>query len=308
MRVEDLTLHQVNEGMALQEGTSVPFRQERIFKAEYTGNQFWVGKFESRNELFIVKFSVFPGGSSREWDGYNLAFRHGVSTVFPVASVSKQSDPKQGMVTLYVDGDLLDEKATPDQIFRFGKELCKLHSINTQEFGYISQGKGQFTSVQAYFQFWLDRTLPYIEANPSAYIKFRELYDQSFGRIQTIVPRFLHRDPKLDNVITAESGIKLIDFEWWQGGDPVDDISVALYHWIRSNRSPDQFKILLNGYYDAKNQPNENEKSSLGLYLLITAARVINFCKKNNPNRMLEAYDDFEKIIKYLTADNISKL
>ena len=288
--------------------TELEFKTEKYFIANYSGSHFYLGKIYKEHKKSIVKFSVFEGGAVREWDGYTLAFSHNIATAKPIALVTREQNPQVGLITEYIPGLSLEDEYTNQHLFMFGNELHKLHAIVVSGYGHISNSGPHFQSTQDYLNFWFDKLLPYIEKQSDANSLFKELQDAASQRIYQQDPRFIHGDPKLENVFKLNNNIKLIDFEWWQGGDPMDDLSVTLYHIVRTGKNISVFNQIIDGYFQDTDKMSDIQKVSLNFYLLLSAIKVISFSEGMNPTKVNEAYKDLDKIIRYIGTEHLFKI
>jgi Ser/Thr protein kinase RdoA (MazF antagonist) len=213
--------------------------------------------------------------------------------------VSRDGAPKDGLVTDFVDGAPLSKVYSEEQLYELGRELRKLHGIIQPGFGNITNGVAQFNSAREYLEFWFEKTLPFIENNQSAYIHFRNLHDSASGRIYDSKPSFIHRDMRLENIFPNNNGVKIIDFELWQGGDPMDELAISLYDWIITDRNINSYNVLLSGYHQDKPM-DDKEITSLNFHLLMRSFRFISFCERINPKFKAEAYQNLDKVLAYL--------
>lgn len=174
-------------------------------------------------------------------------------------------------------------------------------------YGYFTKGIPQFQTAKEYLAFWFNKTLPYIENSSSMYAFFKQLHDAASIRIYSFSPSFIHKDARLENVLVDSDGIKFIDFEWWQGGDPMDDIAISLYHWVRADNHPEAFGPIIAGYF-GENRMTDQERIAISFYLLLQALRFVSFCERMNPVHKVDAYRNLDKIIQFINSEHLYKL
>lgn len=302
-----LQVQDANQETELQITDNTTFEVDSTITSKLTGNELYFGWLPKRDSLKCAKFSVFGNGSQREWDGYLLAFSHKVPTATPVALVSREQKPRLGIITDRVHGPSIEAAPTEAQLHQVGIELRKLHAISVPGYGYFAKAVPQFRSAQEYLSFWFEKTLPYIEKKPSVYALFKQLHDAASVRIYSFSPSFIHKDVRLENVLVDAGGIKFIDFEWWQGGDSMDDIAIALYHWVRTEKRPDSFKPIVDAYFKGS-AVTDQERITISFYLLFQALRFVSFCERINPAHKAEAYQYLDKIIEYIDSEHLNAL
>lgn len=288
-------------------GHEYEFSVQRTIHSPCTGNILYVGSFNDDKRQIVAKFSVFKEGSNREWNGYTTAILQDVSTAIPVALVSKKSHAKKGVLTEFIDGPLLDSTPTDFLLYRFGRELGKLHTIIVPGYGYFKNFLPQFRSAQEYQIFWLGKILPYIEKSADTYPLFKNLHDNASLTIYTDQPVFLHKDARLDNAIADHDGVRLLDFESWQGGDPMDDLAISLFSWITSDINISQFRHVIDGYFSDKNI-TDHQRTLVNYYLLFRAFRLIKLAEDDNSAKLQERYQNLNKIVSFITSEQIYKI
>lgn len=284
-----------------QSGEKLSFGVLKQIPSEVTGNYVYMGSLGDQKKLFVLKYPLTVGSGKREWQGYLIANSNQISTATPIILVAREQMPKDGLVTSFVEGTPLSKECSEKQLFELGKELRKLHRITQPGFGNIENGVAQFGSAREYLEFWFGKTLSFIENNQSAYECFKRLYDSASGRIHNLKPSFIHRDMRLENVFSDVNGVKIIDFELWQGGDPMDELAISLYDWLITNRSMDSYKILLSGYHQGEHM-DDGEINSLNFHLLMRSFRFVSFCERINPKFKTEAYQNLDKVLSYLNG------
>lgn len=287
-------------------GQEYEFFIERTIHSDCTGNVLYVGSFDDKQPA-VAKFSVLKGGSSREWEGYTTATSHDVSTAIPVALVSKKGHAKKGIVTEFIDGPMLDTIPNDFLLYCFGKELRKLHAIIVPGYGYCKNSLPQFRSAQEYQNFWLGKILPVIEKSVDTYPLFQDLHDNASLSIYAGQPVFLHKDARLYNAIVDQDSIRLLDFESWQGGDPMEELAISLFSWITSDGDTNQFKHVMDGYFRNTNM-TDHERILIDYYLLFRAFRLIKLAEDDCSPKVLKRYENLHKIVAFITSEQIYKM
>lgn len=122
----------VNTETTIKVCNDITFEVHSCFSSDLTGNQLYVGWLPTKDWLTVAKFSAFDSGSSREWDGYLMAFSHHIPTATPIALVSRERRPHQGLITDYIDGPSLGETHTEDQLYQVGTELRRLSLLQSK--------------------------------------------------------------------------------------------------------------------------------------------------------------------------------
>lgn len=278
-------------------------------QTSYSGNELYYATL-FQNRPVVVKFSVFNQVAKREWNGYVLAFENQVHTPEPIALVARDREPTIGFITTHLTGPLLSEVDSDERTFLLGKELNKLHAIALPGYGYLSEdGSFQFENMDAYLQYWFDKTIPFLQNQPKAAQLLHQLHDLCQSRLSRIKSSFLHHDVKKDNMIYNDDGnIYLTDFEWWQGGDPLDDLALYLYHSLRTNQGDARFSTLLQGYFEDSAHLTDKQRTALMFYLLLGGSRVVSFCSRVIPDKLPEAESDLEKSVQYIDSEKIFRI
>lgn len=268
------------------------------FSSAYIGSSLMHGELENGRGV-TLKFSRIQGGTEREYAGLALAYNHGISVPEPIAIVTREEEPTNGLILERVYGETLAQSSSPEKRQRFGQEVRKLHDIDVPGFGILSGDVSQFQEMEPYVGSWLAKILPYLKEDEGK-ILLMDLWNQAKPIVLAQKPVFLQHDVNDNNVmVDAQGKLTLLDFEWWQGGDPMDDLGLYLYHNVRQDKPEDEYRDFLLGYNQG--QPlDDSQKLDLLFHTVLAAGRVVSFCARLNPSRLEEAQKDFDKITHYV--------
>lgn len=277
------------------------------FFSEYNGNSLIHGELEDSRAV-ILKFSRITSGASREWAGLTRAYSYGLSVPKPVARITREQKPTEGFIMEKIEGSTFNIQSSELLKFKLGQELKRMHTIVLPGFGAIDtdENKPQFIQMEDYIEFWLNRTLPYVSENNSVERLLKQLYRGAQSHILSQEPRFIHRDIQDNNTFESEdSRIVIIDFEWWQGGDPIDDLAVYLYHTIRLNSPLKEYQAFMQGYCGGR-ELSDLETHALYYYLVLAASRVVSYCSRLNRSRLGEAESDLLKVMMFIERNMLN--
>lgn len=282
-----------------KDSSEVQIGINKEFTSEYVGTPICFGTLEDGTEV-VLKFNNLDGGAEREFFGLTLAFNNQIPTSRPIAMITRDSDSRLGFLMEKVDGKPFREFGSELHEQLFALALLKLHSIQVSGYGTIHTGKAQFKNYNDYLKMWLDKTTPYMEMNGGDMSLFYRLKQQGDSHMKSQTPKAIHRDPKDENVlITPDNKISLIDFEWVQGGNPLDDVAVYLYHAIRTNKDPSRIQAFMNTYFKGR-ELNSGEKHDLLFHLMLASGRTVSYCSRFNQGHLSEAVKDMNKVTDYI--------
>ena len=100
-------------------------------------------------------------------------------------------------------------------------------------------------------------------------------------------------------IIKPDNNISILDFEWWQGGNPLDDLGTNLFYSLRANEPYELYQFFLQGYFNGKSITNEQMHSIL-FYTMLAASRVVSFCTRTNTEKLGEALTDLNKTLEFI--------
>lgn len=278
---------------------SVKVRLLSGFTSEYTGNAIYFGRLEDSSDV-VLKFSQLEEGAEREFNGLVLANTHGIPSPRAVALIHREERPSNGFIMQKIEGIPFTEVGNSEQEFQLGLVVRQLHEIKLPYYGPLGDHVMKFDTAKQYLDYWLQRTLPYIGEQSEASKLLADLFTQGKDHILNQEPRLLHRDTQDNNVYVQPNGnIAIIDFEWAQGGNPLDDIGVYLYHAIRTNKPQDKIDAFFRGYFK-EHELSNLDKYDLMFHLVLAAGRTVSFCARMNSNGLEEAEANMSKIVLYV--------
>lgn len=285
---------------------NIKIRVKRQTNSEFIGSTILYGTLENSQDV-VCKLSEIPGGAEREWEGLQIAFLHGISTPTPIALVEFGEKATEGIISEEVSGNLFNNSNSTSLEFSLGQLTKELHQIPQPGWGVIKQGIPEFKSPLEYYKKWLEMTLPQIGNNQLKPNILLELFNRGRGHILTQPPVFIHKDLKDSNIIvTPKNSLVIFDFEWWQGGNPLEDVGVRLYHSIRSQKPNILFQNFLEGYF-GKTSLTSLELYDLMFHTIFSAARVVSFTARRNISFLDEAKSDYIKTESYIRNLLLSK-
>lgn len=278
---------------------NVPVEINKKFASEFVGTPIYFGTLEDGSEV-VLKFNSLEGGAEREFFGLTLAYNNQVPTSRPISMITRDSDPSLGFMMEKVEGKPFRDFSTEFHERLFALVLLKLHSIEVGNFGLIHTGEAINISYSDYLDMWMKKTVPYMSENGADMNLFHHLKNQGDSHMRNQTPRLLHRDPKDENVlITPDGQVSLIDFEWSQGGSPLDDIAVYLYHAIRTDKQPSRVNEFMRAYFGEKDLDSA-KKHDLLFHLMLASGRTVSYCSRFNTERLDEAVLNMNKTTDYI--------
>lgn len=269
------------------------------FNSEFSGTPIHYGELEDGRKV-VVKYTTGASNARREYSGLVLANDRGIPSAKAIGLIAPDESHSEGLIMERVVGRSLNETTDPRYDFQLGQVVNKLHKIKLDTFGPLTDDSVTFSDGSEYLNFWLDKTLPHIQHNPEAVSALGNLFSQSGTELTTSDPRLLHRDLKDQNVIVDEyENVKLIDFEWAQGGIPHDDIGVYLYHAVRVGKPMHRVQSFMDGY-SANQDFSDEQKYAMLFSLVLSSARTVAFCARFNQDRFDQADKDMQNALQFV--------
>lgn len=274
------------------------------FASEFTNNVVYSGEMEDGSDV-VVKFSQLDEGAEREFRGLVLANAHDISSPKAISMIRRGERPSTGFIMQRVKGVQLSEVDSIENESRLGSVVSKLHKINLPHYGPLGDRSAKFNSAEAYLNYWIQKTMPYIGEKSEAARFLDKFFTLGKEHILAQEPKLIHRDIQENNVYVQQDGkVVLIDFEWSQGGNPLDDIGVYLYHAIRTNKSQHKTEAFFNGYFK-DHRLSSLERYDLLFHLVLAAARTVGFCTRMSRDRLEGAKVDMDKVVSYVNTGQI---
>ncbi len=281
-----------------QEGVSLKLAVTQRKTSDFQKSDLVYGKL-SNDSSMLFKFPVIQENVAREWEGLVIAHRAGVSVPTPLGQLEREEDPRLGLAMEFVDGRSLVDDTNPDIRYKLGHEVRKMHEIRLSAYGIQNEEVPIFKTEADFDNHWLSLTLPFIPEGEGKGSLVNILYDGDSKRNKSDA-RFLHRDLNSSNVIIrSDNSVCIIDFEWWQGGNPMDDLGGYRYHALRTSESPILYQAFEEGYFNGKPVPDLDKKNIL-FYTLLSAFRVVRFSARTQQSRVNESIYNLNRTIDYI--------
>lgn len=274
--------------------------------APFTKSLIIVGK-DDNNNLVTAKFSTLQGGPENEWQGLLSTHAAGISVPKPVALVRNETN-KIGVVSEYIDGEDLIYSQDLFDYSKFGKIIKEMHSrVRVEGSEWIKLGKHTYEYYDKYLIHCGELVKSGVINSAIVYDLIR-LFSSALGeRLEQVNPVFTHYDLHDQQVIKNLLGkLYLIDLERWREGDPLDDLSIYLFHNLRMNRPYDFFVEFIKGYLD-NSSLTDTEKSVVNFFLLFTGFKSVDYYKRFRESDLPYALSQLEKIEHFVTEEKLVK-
>jgi len=270
----------------------------------FTGSRLLFGFMEDGREV-VVKYSVYPEGPRREWEGLQRVSAANVPAQNPI-SLAKDSKNKLVLVTERVLGEILMKVPGDEKRNELGKIVRLMHEsvqIDGNEWANRIQDEKYH---QKYFEFWEQLGISEISPTSIASLQLRDLLDVVSSHFPQIFPSFIHNDLHEDQVIySSMNGNKLIDFEVWKEGDPLFDIGMYLFHSLRGEYPSEYAQEFISGYFGK--DVSELEKLTVIFYTLFIGMRAVGYFAKFRPDYLPTAISNLRLSSKFVESEQILK-
>ncbi len=218
-----------------------------------------------------------------EYLGLSLLTNNGIRAPQPIAFITRDEVPKNGLIMERINGVTLYEAPSPKNRFLLGRAVRKMHDISVEGFGLVNNGSSQFQSGEEYIASVISDLTPYAQNNKDGLNLLYNLWNKVEPHGVQQSPKFIHRDLKDKNVMLDQAGdITLIDLEYWNGGDPMWDVGGYLFFTLRTGESESTFIDFLQGYTDGQ-EPTDNQKLNTLFYSLLSAGRFLELVAQKDP-------------------------
>lgn len=255
-------------------GQSIIFTAAESFQTSETGSMITFGNLTDRTPV-ILKASKT---ARHEWLAYEILPYESVKVPRPIALVEMGSG-EAGMLVERIAGRPLKESANREDFLVAGVAMRGLHQVLVSQFGHADMGNST-SDAGVYYEGRMNSVKHVLrrQARPD---QIEVVYKSLDGRVSTTQPVFLHHDLTYSNVLVTDHNVCLIDFEWWQGGDPMEDLAIALFHELRNTQTDRWFKAVLEGYQSEEKLPDERRRA-IGFHLLLYCLEYINFTEPDH--------------------------
>lgn len=148
----------------------------------------------------------------------------------------------------WLEGELLTENPTEEQLFELGKEMATMHLLakSWKPEGYanfLPRDKPLMVIEDNLFAFQLD------EIPPAQYEILRQINERTEKLFETLrernEPQLIHTDLQSENILWQNDKMKILDFDDTGIGFPVQDLAITIYY-LRKDRESE--KQLIAGY------------------------------------------------------------
>jgi Ser/Thr protein kinase RdoA (MazF antagonist) len=178
---------------------------------------------------------------------------------FVTVEVEGVPDPRNVVISSWLDGPLLGDRLSTESVFRFGATMAAIHDHG-------STFRPPAPSALPVY----DRALPfgerdYLSTNPGvvAHDRRADVFGRARSRVESALshmnrPRqILHGDLHPWNAKIRRGRISVFDFEDLMYGWPLQDIATTLYYFHGDGRQDDYFGAFEDGYRSVAPWPAE---------------------------------------------------
>jgi thiamine kinase-like enzyme len=264
------------------------------------------GKYDN-GSLVTAKFSNLPEGSKNEWQGLLTTHKSGISVPEPVALVKNQADT-MGVISEFIDGkDLINSQDLSDYS-KFGRIIREMHlKVKVDGLEWMKFGKHTYEYYDKYLIHCGELIKEGIIDSTRVYDLMRFFASSLEERLGKVDPVFTHYDLHDQQIIKNCLGkLYLIDLERWREGDPLDDLSIYLFHNLRMNRPYDFFVEFIRGYLNDSNL-TDTEKSVINFFLLFTGFKSVDYYRRFRKNDLPYAIAQLKKIEQFAFEEKLVK-
>lgn len=250
-----------------------------------------------------LKFSTVEEGVNREYEGLSLATKHGISVPEAYAVVTRDEEPSKSVLMQRIQGKTLEEipNSRNQYMNPLGRELHKLHQIAIDGFGYVTNGKAQYTSAEPYINRMVKDAHHYFYGDEDASNLLNTLWNDVKKSVDKVKPKMIHGDVYDGNLmVDHKNDVVLLDFEFWKGADPMEDLGMYFYRIIQGDRQTTELTELLSGYTNGE-ELSQEQKLSLLFYTHLYGARTVKFISKKYPGEVpVESLKDMKKVTRHI--------
>lgn len=265
------------------------FHNKIVFCRDLVGNEM-VAKFSSNRDKVMHEIS-----------GYKLAKLAGVKTPWLFGCVLDKDD-SPGVLTSRLRGDNLYIDASDEEKFVLGSIIRTLHDNTPKTIETVQE--------RSYYDYPVD-VGNYLK-NPLVsgvipYELINYLMNSSISDLQSGERVVNHGDLHDAQVILVEETQHIIDFGEWFLGSGLEDLSIYLFHSLRTLRSEKSFQDFINGYTQ-NYKLSEQEKLSISFLLLFNAVRFVDIATINNMSVLPYAIKYLQRSVAYVEDEKLWKM
>lgn len=163
--------------------------------------------------------------------------------------------PYPFMLMEYIEGNTLEDNARPEELFRVGERLAKVHKAGILSFGKNPLLQGPVSGSEYYSSFFESAYFFCRKTNSQMADKFLKIYESYFEKelYKGVSPSLIHHDFHSRNVMFCKDGtLKIIDWDSSRGGIPEYDF-IKMKYFNQVNWSNEQMQYFLDGYLTERN-------------------------------------------------------
>lgn len=270
-----------------------PFRGNRVSFCTTTDDQEVVAKFPPESYRAYHEFKA-----------YQLAESQAINVPKTVGLISDQLG-NIGFLTYRIRGNNLYKVNYEGVKYQFGNIIKSLHTIDVPNNIY---------SYPSNYHDYDEKLYKWSRSPISGYLSETPIYSLVDRHLQTVADSLenqrrtmTHHDLHDDQAIVSENRIYLIDFEEWKLSHPMEDISIYLYHSLRTKRPIQDFVNFMHGY--SKDKPtSESDKILLNYFLLFFSIEMLDYFASNRTVEVPYAIDYLKRSVEFVEKEKIWKM
>lgn len=278
-------------------------RIDSVRETDFFHNKIIFGEDE-RGTQVVLKFPSRQNIAIHEYRGYQLAIAAGVSTAALLGLVVDVGG-NYGIALQRIYGENLYKSNREGVKYQLGSLIRTLHDNG--------EVVGQCKPISRYSDYeisvakWV--TQPYMTQIDVGLIVnlVGGLSRSILDYLEKLPKKVNHGDLHDDQVIVSESGMRLIDFEEWGYGSPMEDLAIYLFHSLRTKRPDRDFRDFLAGYTQEK-VLTESDKLSISYLLLFNAMKILSRVADDHASLLPYAVEYLQRSVDYVESEKIWKL
>ncbi len=254
----------------------------------------------------VLKKSVFDWGAQREWLG--LQKTNHLAFVQKGVLLGEMSDQTKVIVTELVPGKQLYKTDPLELRIELGKKLKSIHQHTTiQGDEWNKSQKSDLSYFERSLHLWCSPEIQRVLGLDTSLAMLKQLLQQA-TKLENVLPTFTHQDLHEGQVFVADNALgKIIDLEFWQEADPLEDLGIYLFHLLREETPTERFTALAQGYFDNEDF-NQDTKIALSFYLLFAATRAAVFFQRQRKSYVPTALGTLNRVVSFLEEEELFKM
>lgn len=258
----------------------------------------------SDNQEVVVKFPPDSHHAYHEFKAYQLAESQAINVPKTIGLISDQLG-NVGLLTYHIRGNNLYKMNYEGAKYQFGNIIKSVHMIDIPDHMY---------SYPSNYHYYDEKLYKWSHSSISRFLSETPIYSLLGRYLQTVADslenqrgKMTHHDLHDDQAIVKENRIYLIDFEEWKLSHPMEDLSIYLYHCLRTKRPIQDFVNFMHGY--SKDEPtSESDIMLLNYFLLFFSIEMLDYFASNRTAEISYAINYLNRSVEFVEKEKIWKI